>query len=584
VTRRFTSTVTLLLALAPGLAASERWWPHQALPATLLRTIPADQFPQPDNAYQMMVQSAAGLAARAVNEGKGDELVWVESRHADLGDWLARWQSHHPAVKASEPLGAWELIEHLAARKLIQGYILYRTDRSVGEHNAYRPAIDVSVNVATSLCGLLDGVLISEELRNEAEKRGLKLLLDVRDKTQSWCFQAYREKFNRRLVCTQDPRKPHVRDLAIAQRAFTCFGEKEPIQSVMQWLEPLSPILGWNGGDEFQSTDLSTRFGHIQTATDWCMNLPVLMAGSHDRPAQEPRPFRPSIDWSNQQSAVSFVLSDGDNVQWLQGNFFRHPSYWATPERGRYPFGWSSCFAQLLQLCPSAMDFAFATRSTNDSFIEWGGGYYYPDHFGANRSNRWELLTRQAQRTWALMKRSGTRIIGFNVARHDSPDALRAYQVFAQQTDSLLGILVFQYHPYEGGAGKTFWVKDQNGVEIPVVTARYSIWENIDDRERCGTPAKIAREMREAAAASSSGELVAPRYDWAIVHAWSYFRKAPGTNESAENLPPGAGGQGGQRGYIPFTWCAERLPKEIRTVSPEELLWRIRSQRVARGK
>ena len=26
----------------------------------------------------------------------------------------------------------------------------------------------------------------------------------------------------------------------------------------------------------------------------------------------------------------------------------------------------------------------------------------------------------------------------------------------------------------------------------------------------------------------------------------------------------------------PVTWCAERLPEEIRVVCPEELIWRIR--------
>jgi hypothetical protein len=42
------------------------------------------------------------------------------------------------------------------------------------------------------------------------------------------------------------------------------------------------------------------------------------------------------------------------------------------------------------------------------------------------------------------MKKSGCRIIGFNVSQFDSPDALKAYEVMAGQTDSLLAILVFQ--------------------------------------------------------------------------------------------------------------------------------------------
>src|SRR5258708_2178008 len=151
------------------------------------------------------------------------------------------------------------------------------------------------------------------------------------------------------------------------------------------------------------------------------------------------------------------------------------------------------------------------------------------------------------------MKKTNTRMSGFNFTRHDSPDARKACEVIARQTDGLLGILVFQYYPYEGGAGKTFWVKDHSGIEVPVITARYSIWEHSNDRARARTPAKIAREIRETVKKTPPAEM--PRYDWAITHAWSYFKKAPGGDENAENLPQAnAAAEGGVRGYSPVTW------------------------------
>jgi hypothetical protein len=103
-----------------------------------------------------------------------------------------------------------------------------------------------------------------------------------------------------------------------------------------------------------------------------------------------------------------------------------------------------------------------------------------------------------------------------------------------------------------------------------------AIWCNFNDHPRVGTPATIAREIRESVTSTPPGDL--PRYDWVIDHVWSYFRYAPGKNEDAENIvkqtapfPPGT-----YRGYPPVVWCTERLPKEIRVVSLEELLWRIR--------
>jgi hypothetical protein len=571
------SLVAGLLGAAPMVVATHRWWPAQALPKAIVRSLNQQEFPQPRVALQMMMQSVAGLAAQAVNERRSDELVWVNNGNVDLEEWYARLLAAHPELTSSGPLGPWELVDRYAKRGVVKGYILFRLDQSRGEINAYRPGMDYSVNVATSLAGVLGGILVDEEIENEAKAHGLKRLLDVRAKTQRWCFQTYQDQFSRRMLCTQDPRKPHVRDLAIAQKAFTVYGQEEPTPTALKWIEPLSPILGWNGGDEFTTTDLSTRFGHIQTATDWCMNLPVLMAGTETLALPKARGLDPAtIDWGNQRSAVSFIGTDGDNVQWLQGNFFHdRASYWNNPDRGKMPYGWSCCFAHLAQLCPQAIDYARATRSTKDSFVEWGGGYYYPDHFGRDRTNRWELLAAQARRTWEWMKQTDTLIIGFNLVQFDSPDARRAYEVIAGQTDGLLAILAFQYAPYEGGAGKTFWVRDRNGIELPVISARYSIWEHANTRKRAGTPAKIAREIRETVEQTPQGEL--PRYDWVIAHAWSRFRQAPGTDENAENLPQETSTTaGGVRGYSPTLWCAERLPPTIRVISPEELVWRIR--------
>jgi len=546
-----------------------RWWPVQKLPGAVVRTTNQEEFPEPKIAFQMMVQSVAGLAAKAVNEGKGDEMVWVNDGDGDLEKWYASLFTIHPELEKRGTFKPWELVDRYAKRGIVKGYILYHTDPS---------GADGSVNVATSLAGLMNGIIVSEALEKEAQAHGLKLLMDVRDKSEPWCFQTYKDQFYRRMVCFQDPRKPHVRDLAIAQKVFTSYGNTKLTPLVVAWVKPLSPILGWNGGDELAATDLTTCYGDIQTATDWCLNLPVLMAGTERLHLPEMKRFDPrTIDWNDSRSAVAFIDTDGDNVQWAEGNFFGIESYWGNSERGKIPCGWSCCFAQLAQLCPEAIKYALETRSPNDWLIEWGGGYYYPDRFGLNRADRWDLLAKQAGRTWGLMKKTSTRVIGFNFTQIDSPDARKACEVFARQTDGLLAILAFQYSAYEAGAGKTFWVHDRNGIEVPVISARYSIWEHANNRERAGTPAKVAREIRQTVENTEPGQL--PRYDWVIDHVWSYFKHAPGTDEDAENMPQeNAAAHGGIRGYTPVTWCAERLPASVRTVGPEELIWRIRMQ------
>lgn len=578
-TRRTPRLLMAFFSAIPALMghAQDRWWPVQAMPKALVRL--QNDLPAPRASCEMMAQSVAGLAAKAVNEGRADEMVWVGTGNIDVEDWLARRLKRLPQLQLRGAFALWDLIDRYAGNGIIQGYILYSSDHSKGELNQHRPDMDCSVNVATSLAGLLDGIIVDESIEADAKRHGLKMLADVRGKTQAWCFQTYKDRFNRHMLCTQDPQKPNVRDLAISQKTLTLFGDAEPLPTAMKWLQPLSPILGWNGGDEFQTTQMSTVCGHIQTATDWAVNLPVLMAGTECAEPAKLKSFDPrTIDWKDRRSAVCFVRSDGDNVDTFEGSFFRGSegrSYWGNPDRGKIPFGWSCCFAHLAQLCPEAIDYALATQSSNDWFLEFGGGYYYPNLFGRDRTNRWDLLAQHARRTWALMQMSNTRIIGFNFTQFDSPDARRACQTFASQTDGLLAILAFQYSCYEAGAGQTFWVKDRNGIDVPVITARYSIWEHANDRPRAGTPARIAHEILQSVAQTPPAQL--PRYDWVIAHAWSYFKPAPGADENAENMPQeNAAANGGVRGYTPVVWCADRLPSGIRVVSPEELVWRIR--------
>jgi hypothetical protein len=571
---------TVLSSMAAGQTSP---WPAQALPKGIVRTVPEGQFPAPKMGSRMLVQSLAGLAAKAVNEGRGDELVWVSGGNVDVETWYGKFMAAHPDVTDRGSYGPWDLVDRYTKLGLIKGYILYRLDHSDRKTEKYAPDIDISVNVATSLSGILDGIIIDESMEAEAKRHGLTLLMDARGKTDKWCFETYRDQFNRRMLFTQDPTKVTARDYAIAHKALALFGyneSNEPGREVMEWLEPLSPIVGWNGGDEQKTTKLSTIYGNFQTCTDWSFNLPVLMAGADGQPSRKPPLFDPStIDWNDHRSGVSYVLSDGDNIQWWQTTFFHNSAggFWDTPDRGKIPFGWSCPFSNLAEVSPQPMNLAIDTRTPNDWFLEWGGGYFYPDFFAMARPDRWDLLAKETDRIWQAMKQTGTQIVAFNMIHADSPDALKAYEVMAGETDGLLAIFVFQYNPYEGGQGKVFWVKDKRGLDVPVITCRYSIWYHKAKAPLAGTPAKVARLIKDTVASTPAENL--PRYDWIICHAWSYFKQTPGNDEAAEDLDIDTGkAEGGVRGYSPAYWSAQRLPQDIRVISPPELAWRIRMQ------
>lgn len=577
----------LLVGMIYPAGGSSRWWPIQKVPKGVVCTPNLAELERVDSpggrftaghlgATHMLVQSIAGLAAQAVNEGRLDEMVWIGTDNLpSYEEWYKRtirqWD-----IEERGTFSPWQLVERYKKKGVIKGYVLYSYDYSEGDVYAERQSVDESVNVATSLAGLLEGILVEEGQEAKAKATGLNMLFDARGKTQEWCFENYRDRLNRKVLCTQDTKVPHCRALAIAHHCFVFYGMNDLTSKAMEWLEPLSPILGWNCGDEFEQTVIPSEYGHFQTATNWCLNLPFLMAGSEKREfPQFDRVSPEEIEWKDAGNATSFVMTDGDNVQWLMGSFFHLDSYWANPLHGEFPFGWTSCFSQLTQLCPAAVEYAVETQPEQVSLVEFGGGYYYPDRFGKRRKDK-DLLAKHARRVWENMQKCGVRILSVNCRDLSSKEAQKAFQTYAEEMGGLVGIIAIQYAPYEGGAGKIFWVKKKDGTEIPVVTARYSIWANANHLgERIGTPARIARKINANIEQASDKEKVS--LDWTIVHCWSYFQKAPGDDIDAENMDQAEAPQrGGVRGVEPVAWCIERLTPQVETVSIEELLWRLR--------
>src|SRR6266511_870133 len=109
-------------AIRPRVDHGSGWWPRQAMPKALVRTTNQNNFPAPRASSEMMVQSVAGLVAKAVNEGRGDEMVWVGTDHVDVEDWFARLMKRHPQQEMRGVLDPWALVERYAKRGIVKGY------------------------------------------------------------------------------------------------------------------------------------------------------------------------------------------------------------------------------------------------------------------------------------------------------------------------------------------------------------------------------------------------------------------------------------------------------------------------------
>jgi hypothetical protein len=265
------------------------------------------------------------------------------------------------------------------------------------------------------------------------------------------------------------------------------------------------------------------------------------------------------------------MMSDGDNLGWLMTSFFREP-YWDNPANGKFPFGWEACLCHLAQVCPEVLQRLARTQPEGITFIEPAGGYAYADLVARKRPNRPEVLARLGRMISAQLTKTGGRVLRLICRNVASEAAQEAYEIYAREIEPLIGIVVIQYSPYEGGHGRVFWVKNGKGIEIPVVTLTNSLW-NHARWPTGGSPAKVARMINENAERA--------RFSFVSVHAWSWFREAPGTDERAEEMEQEGDalkGAGVARGLTPVSWCVGRLSPKVKVVSPEELIWRLRME------
>lgn len=496
-----------------------------------------------------LVSGAAlqGLVAKAVNEGRHDELLVTTPFYSPLyDDWTHRTENRTHAYLQ----GTFSLMDAVTRyRPLVDGYVLYRTDVSTGGYYTLREGINRSANIATMMAGLLDALPVSEDQEAAFIAMGFQKLFDARNTSLSDVLGTYDQEFNKTMACSLDPLIGTQRDLAVAHKMAIYFGNDELGQVSTRMNAPYM-TLGWGVGDEFAHVAQASRKGGIQTVSNWARNLSFLSAGSSTYQPTKIQPFDlGSIDWNDSRRAVSFMLSDGDNTGWILNDFW-HPPHYGSALTGDFPMGFSTALAQMSQMAPVVIDKLAETKPGNVSLIEFSGGYFYPDLFAEDLPNRLDILREHAHNLNAHMEKTGARLLCFIVSDSASQASQEAYQIFAEELEVLDGMLVIDYAPYHAGLGNIYWTQNQDGIDIPAVTARFSMWEGMND-PNAGDPEEIASLIE--------GDTI--EHSWTAVHAWSKF----GLDELQATEAIAA--------------CIDSLStNEIHVVTPEEMIWRIRME------
>ena len=499
----------------------------QSCAASELALVPCDSPPCAVNDGCLYDLARSGLSTTERIVAISLQGVLAQSRPAI---WLGEGQSMplHQArleddygvsfVKTSD---LWDLVSRFSGA--LSGYLLYDPATS-------------SQNVALSLAGVLGAVAISPDLEAQAQAQGLSLVQDVRGLDELWCWESYAGQFAEDMLVEHSEDYgwgEWLLDFPIARRAFiyfddTCGDLRTELASQLD--APL--IYGW-GEDcgEYDFVKGASEGGASVVAADYASNLSVLsnvvgvpVTGNNHAPDD--------LQTEDNVHYVAFVMSDGDNIQFIQ-NAFNDPRWWGSPHRGAFPMTWEMS-PVLPDPAPTFLQWIYASATPNDQSVAApsGAGYALPSVHTDPQGF--------AEKTATAMAQTDMRVLTIL----NSAGGLEAGDAFTERPE-IDAVIYKDFADYNALQGAIRW---SNGK--PIVSFRYLLWNNNSAED---SPQGVAQSINNAPT-NPKGDIGS--YSLVNVHAWSEWPGAPlGTGAMAATA-----------------WTVSMFDDDVRVVSAEALL------------
>ena len=286
-----------------------------------------------------------------------------------------------------------------------RGYIVWDTSEGA------------SLNVAFTIAGLEDGIVVTEALIPLAEAHGLKPIDDLRGRYNGMshaeiyedAIERYWHRCSREKIMLMGGHRgrvmmPAMADWGIRERMFFHELSADPEEADelalnRQLLEDLNvgaTVFGWHpyGKDtEEQSTMLLSMYGHKMEGLH---NLPNLSYNCQFE-------FTPGFRFTNNHSIPKDAVLKADDKIYM--TFVQSDSVgigvWTKPGRGKLPFAWQVTM-NWTKFSPAALEYFHESATPNDYFIGGlsGPGYMYPNNIP---EDRFPILMDEAKELMAVL-------------------------------------------------------------------------------------------------------------------------------------------------------------------------------------
>ncbi|MDD3036567.1 GxGYxYP domain-containing protein [Bacteroides sp.] len=509
--------------------------------------------------YTNMCQSLAGIVNRAVENKECDYAIWLEDPNNRYSYTLCKQELKKQGATEESKEDGIALLKSGRFSHLIKGYVL--TDITNNAESSPVAAVASHVHSA---------IIVDVRDKTVYDEMGLNMVYDARQKTTKDAWREFKDKCNNKSLVLMGALTNDIKDFAITNGLFVLNIRNDKghnwnlLNEVLDWLKPCSPIYGWEDLDEHSFVQKISEKGHLMVPCNYYMNMSLTSLNYSQRQkdllVNVINPANRIYPENDPNKYISYYLSDGDNVQWIfhiwYNDWFNH----GQTKDVKMAFGIPS--TNLSMIAPPVYKNIVDHQGVENTLVEnCGGGYIYIDDFASKKDTQKELNS-LANKVSAHMRQHRVKVLGLFTNDAKSKNARNAYQTFIKANNRLEGIIVVQYVPYNGGHGETFWFTNSDGIEIPVITVRYTLWNfGKNNSNGQGTPAYVANLLKKEQ----------PDFSLIDIHAWSSFADIGNSDDEV-----GEAAKGNVSGAGAAAMCQRRLPSNFKCVSLQELIWRMR--------
>ncbi|MCF0147810.1 MAG: hypothetical protein HUJ77_05370 [Clostridium sp.] len=402
---------------------------------------------------QTMISALQGIISTKSNS----QIYILSKNEPDYEIWLTDLNNNYN-ISYETICDPWKLLNTF--KYTLKGYILYSNSN---------PS---SLNNACSLASLKDALPIEESLEIKVTSLGINNLIeDCRNTNSYWAYEnLWNSGLNHSTVIQLSPDKPTtLRDYAIMSKSLIFYedsiNDTSLRKAIFSSMDENSRCLGW-GPDEFNNVTIASKHGVDIIASDWSYNLSVLSSFKERIQKQKPQIEIPQEDNIHY---VTFIMSDGDNQQWLLGSNYSSEKWFGAKNRGNFNLGWTLS-PSLYFLAPTVFNKYYESAILDYYLVSpSGNGYIYPSKYPKDRlinyTNRLNEYMKNVDEKYVV-------IIDDNSFYHI--DLWDNYTTCS----NIDGLFYLDYKRGNNYKGEIIWSNNK-----PIVSCRDLLWDDIENED-----------------------------------------------------------------------------------------------------